>query len=349
MCRLIRPVIPRRAARARGGLIAAALASALFGGVRGVTGEVDVRDILKKLEGCFEVSYRFMEDGAHDKEFKGDLLEEITFEEKDGIYVFQHYGISEGRRIKHWREQWRRNADGSFTQTVIGPFEDFRYECTAPFRFNQWRCLAPSAPKPQRDRNRTDYQILDRENILQITPNGWVQSENNLKRTAAGMAVANELGWNEYRRVGDAKCRVSTGTGPWLRRELGLKKPPTRVKADPPRTVVWGGQEVHQPRRWEVNFAVPQRMVLAEYWPGNSFATVKRIDGNLWAFLTRLHMASGVSAAWILLADSIAGSLIALALTGVLLWTRLHGPRLLAAGLGLGSLLLGLGFAWQSM
>ena len=43
-------------------------------------------------------------------------------------------------------------------------------------------------------------------------------------------------------------------------------------------------------------------------------------------------MASGMGVAWILLADTIAGSLIILALSGILLWTRLHGPRLLAAG-----------------
>ena len=46
-------------------------------------------------------------------------------------------------------------------------------------------------------------------------------------------------------------------------------------------------------------------------------------------------MASGMGVAWILLADTVAGSLIILALSGILLWTRLHGPRLLAAGLGL--------------
>jgi len=69
----------------------------------------------------------------------------------------------------------------------------------------------------------------------------------------------------------------------------------------------------------------------------------------VWAVLMGLHTASGVSAGWILLADSIAGSFIVLALTGVLLWTRLHGPRLLAAGFASGSLLLGISFAWRSL
>jgi hypothetical protein len=165
--------------------------------------------ILKHLAGCFEVSYRFVEDGMHDKDIRGDLFEEITLDEHDGVYAFQHYGIFKGQRIKHWREEWGRNPDGSFTQTVIGPFENPRYTCTAHFQFNQWRCTTRGAPKPQRDRERADYQTLDRENMLQITSKGWVQAENNVKRTAEGVAVANELGWNEYRRVDDVSCRPS--------------------------------------------------------------------------------------------------------------------------------------------
>jgi hypothetical protein len=48
---------------------------------------------------------------------------------------------------------------------------------------------------------------------------------------------------------------------------------------------------------------------------------------------------------WVLLVDTLAGTLILLSLTGTLLWTRLHGPRLAAAGLGLGSFSLAVFFA----
>ena len=44
-------------------------------------------------------------------------------------------------------------------------------------------------------------------------------------------------------------------------------------------------------------------------------------------------MATGASAAWILLTDTLAGALIMLSITGLLLWTKLHGSRLLALGL----------------
>lgn len=46
-----------------------------------------------------------------------------------------------------------------------------------------------------------------------------------------------------------------------------------------------------------------------------------------------MHKGSGLGVAWVLLIDTIAGALIAMSITGVLLWSRLHGPRLLAAAL----------------
>jgi hypothetical protein len=135
----------------------------------------------------------------------------------------------------------------------------------------------------------------------------------------------------------------------WLQRELRVEKPRKQARSNPPRTVIWGGKELTQPERWTVSFNAPHRFIGAEYWVGNSFVTVRRFDANVWAFLNSLHTAGGMSAAWILLADAIAGSFVVLALTGIVLWTRLHGPRLLAAGLGLGSLLLGVWFTWCSM
>lgn len=103
--------------------------------------------------------------------------------------------------------------------------------------------------------------------------------------------------------------------------------------------ITWGGKSVTQPERWRVSFSAPHMAYSATYWSGDTYATVTRFDRNIFAILNRLHMASGMGIAWILLADSIAGSFIILSLTGILLWTRLHGRRLLAAGLALTSLL----------
>jgi len=45
----------------------------------------------------------------------------------------------------------------------------------------------------------------------------------------------------------------------------------------------------------------------------------------------RLHTGSGASVLWVLIADTVAGAVVVLTLTGVLLWTRLRLPRLAGA------------------
>ena len=116
-----------------------------------------------------------------------------------------------------------------------------------------------------------------------------------------------------------------------LQHTLQIDKPPHQKKVEPAGPSPWPGTQ--QPERWQIAFATPRTTVNAEYWVGNQTVQVKRMDPNLLARLNRLHMATGASAAWILLTDTLAGSLIALSLTGVLLWTRLHGSRLRAAAI----------------
>ena len=148
--------------------------------------------------------------------------------------------------------------------------------------------------------------------------------------------------------VSDQKFENVEAFAAWLQVELELDKEWSRARSQESREISWGGKSVTQPERWSVSFSNPKRSYSAEYWVGNAYTTVRQFDRNIFAFLNRLHMASGVGVAWILLADTIAGSLIILALSGILLWTRLHGPRLLAAGLGFGSLTLAIFFVWRA-
>jgi hypothetical protein len=90
-------------------------------------------------------------------------------------------------------------------------------------------------------------------------------------------------------------------------------------------------------------------MLSAEYWEGNAFVSVKQGNANLLQILNNLHKGTGLGVGWILLVDTLAGALMLLSMTGILLWTRLHGPRLMAAGLGLGSLSLAVFFALSAM
>lgn len=145
-------------------------------------------------------------------------------------------------------------------------------------------------------------------------------------------------------RPSDAKALAE-----WLGLKLGADFSHARIAQEPARTVTWNGVEVSQPARWQVTLRGPRRGIQAEYWLGNASVSVKRSEGNAFAFLTNLHKGVGMSPGWILLVDSLGGALIVLSLTGVLLWTRLHGPRIAAAGLGLASLGLALGFVFRSV
>jgi hypothetical protein len=174
------------------------------------------REILKNLQGCFRVTYEFIDDGNNFLEGKENnsrfefwqgqpFYEWISLREEGPILRFQHFGIAGTHVMKHWREDWNENPDHSWTQKVYNPSgTELRYECTAPFEFNQWNCHAGKAARPViRDTHRTDYAYLDRENTLQITTRGWVQSEKNRKMTQDHVQVSNEIGWNRYQRVND--------------------------------------------------------------------------------------------------------------------------------------------------
>lgn len=145
-------------------------------------------------------------------------------------------------------------------------------------------------------------------------------------------------------RPKDAKALAT-----WLKSELKLTREPLKVGSDPAKTVIWNGQSVEQPAQWKVDFHAPQYSYTAEYFVGNNFVKVKKQDANAYAFLVRLHKGVGMNNAWILLVDSLAGALVILSLTGVLLWTKMRGSRLAMAGLTGGSLLLALLFTLQSL
>jgi uncharacterized protein len=121
--------------------------------------------------------------------------------------------------------------------------------------------------------------------------------------------------------------------GEWLRAELRLERPPTRVRVEPGRPVEWGDRTLQQPAHWIANFAGPGESVQADWWAGNSHVTVKRTDYNGWSMLTNLHKGTGLGVGWILLVDTLAGSIVLLSLTGVVLWTKLNRRRLVGAGI----------------
>jgi hypothetical protein len=135
----------------------------------------------------------------------------------------------------------------------------------------------------------------------------------------------------------------------WVQQSLALKPAPGKVKTDKPRPVAWGDKSLTQPARWSAAFVAPDSSVQAEYWVGNSFVTVKRSDTNTFGVLTNMHKGTGMSVAWILLVDTLAGSIILLSLTGVLLWTMTNRKRLVGTAIAATSLAMLFGLAAGSM
>ena len=122
-----------------------------------------------------------------------------------------------------------------------------------------------------------------------------------------------------------------------LSREMGFEGRPPRIRVEPSRSVEWNSVGVRQPERWELFFDHPSRRARVEYFVGNGFAKVEKYDATWIGTLTRLHMSTGVDAFWVLLMDTIAASLMVLALTGTLLWTQMRPARLATAALLLGA------------
>jgi hypothetical protein len=99
-----------------------------------------------------------------------------------------------------------------------------------------------------------------------------------------------------------------------------------------------GGAEVKAAEQWSVAFTGHAHFALATYVPGNRSVELEQRDADLLQALKRLHKGDGGQLGWILLSDAFAGAMVFLTLSGILLWTRLAGPKLLAAALALGGL-----------
>ena len=133
----------------------------------------------------------------------------------------------------------------------------------------------------------------------------------------------------------------------WLQTELNLKGPANNVRIEPSRAFAWNqlvdapaqhteSADAHtsaapnrQPERWQFNFGGPNTLTQVEYWVGNRSVSVQNTSNGILATLTNLHKGTGMSAPWILLIDSIAGSMIFLSISGVILWVQMNRRRAL--------------------
>jgi hypothetical protein len=119
----------------------------------------------------------------------------------------------------------------------------------------------------------------------------------------------------------------------WVGRELRFDGRIGRTQREPAHKVAWGDRSVMQPEHWSAMLTGPRTSIMIEYWAGNPTVSVKRTEGTLLAMLNNLHRGGGMGIGWILLVDTIAGSLVLLSLTGVLLWTELNRRKTIGAAI----------------
>ena len=81
-------------------------------------------------------------------------------------------------------------------------------------------------------------------------------------------------------------------------------------------------------------FTSPGTTLDVRYVSGNEYIEITRTERGFLEILNRLHRGNGAQLGWTLLGDAFSGALVVLAITGVLLWSKMDGPRLFAIGLG---------------
>jgi hypothetical protein len=141
----------------------------------------------------------------------------------------------------------------------------------------------------------------------------------------------------------------------WLQTALKLDAPASSVKTDAARPVAWAEKGdktapvLMQPEHWTITYGGPRHSVQAETWAGNRSVSVRTVDNGLMGTLTNLHKGTGMTVPWILLVDTLAGSLILLSLSGLTLWALTNRKRVVGGAIFATALAVTAGLAISSL
>lgn len=192
------------------------------------------------MQGEYVVDFHFAEtvplapgyERRDDKNSGGFEVVYVVEDSPDHI-VLQHLLVMPGGAvIKHWRQDWTREAShrfefvadqtwqvraleadqtaGTWTQCVYEVSDAPRYCGTGQWNHrygvSTWTSDRSWRPLPRREyTKRDDYNALNAENRHTITPHGWTHEQDNTKtrrdgRETAGTLVR-EFGFNDYRSI----------------------------------------------------------------------------------------------------------------------------------------------------
>lgn len=155
----------------------------------------------------------------------------------------------------------------------------------------------------------------------------WLNHRNVLKLPQAQERTRAQLA------LPDPVPDTPEAMGQWLQGALRMSGPPNSSRIEAAKPVAWADKSdktapaLTQPAHWVFNFGGPNEIVQAEYWQGNRSVGVSTTHNGFVATLTNMHKGGGMPMPWILLVDTLAGSLIFLSLSGVALWMLTHRRR----------------------
>ena len=157
-------------------------------------------------------------------------------------------------------------------------------------------------------------------------------------RSVMKLELPDQQQTNTQLAISDPRPETANAMATWLQQTLKVDRPATSVRVERSRPVPWAerggpertgeGRPPMQPERWTFVFGGPNKVMQVEYWVGNRSAGVRTTQNGFIATLTNLHKGTTMPAPWILLTDTLAGAMIFLSLSGVILWWETHRRRL---------------------
>ena len=209
-------------------------------------------ETIKSMCGCYEVTFKFAETFNYSNDTmytpsKNKIayaLEwiDLTYQDKNNLiiqHILQMGNDSNAYIMKHWRQDWNyqnkqfliydhnnkwnkvekkyNSTKGQWTQKVYQVDDSPRYEGSGTWTYIDNKIFwenTVDAPLPRRERTiRSDYNVLNRSNRLEINELGWDHKQNNHKilrsDTANDVLIASEYGINNYVKVKDEKCKYA--------------------------------------------------------------------------------------------------------------------------------------------
>jgi hypothetical protein len=189
------------------------------------------------------------------------------------------------------------------------------------------RAVLPLHPAAERDNSQLalpDPRPADAQAMA-----AWLQAALSLPQPAGNVRVepAKPAPWAEKAAGHGGGHRRNGAEGDRARAREREADAPVAASAPVEAAAASAPDVPMQPEHWTFNFGAPRTQIQAEYWVGNRAVSVRRTDNGVVATLTNLHKGIGMPVAWILLVDTLAGSLILLSLSGIALWVLTRRKR----------------------